>query len=706
VAKIEHIRKRDGRLEEFDENKVTAAIYKAAKAVGGDDIELAKSITHQIVAVLEVIFKDGRIPTVENIQDLVEKMLIEGGHAKTAKAYIIYREQHEQLRKTNELVRDGIDLMDDYIQKLDWRVNENSNMSYSLQGLNNHISSTISALYWLEKIYPKEVANAHKEGELHIHDLGMLSVYCCGWDLENLLLEGLGGVTGKIESRPPMHLRTALGQIVNYFYTLQGEAAGAQAFSSFDTYLAPYIRYDDLSYDEVKQALQEFIFNVNVPTRVGFQTPFTNVTMDLICPKTMKDDCVIIGGKRMKETYKEFQREMDMFNTAFAEIMMAGDSNGRIFTVPIPTYNITKDFDWDNPKLEKIWEMTAKYGIPYFSNFINSDMDPSDARSMCCRLRLDNRELKKKSTNLQLNLKINQEAMTDDEQHQSHKEIRGGGLFGANPMTGSIGVVTVNLPRLAYISKDRTQFFTRLAKAMDTAKESLEIKRKVLERFTEGGLYPYSKHYLRGIKQTFGKYWSNHFSTIGLVGMNEAALIMENKNIGDEEGRQFALETLKFMRERLDDYKHETNSNYNLEASPAEGTSYRLARKDKEKFPDINTAGSSETPYYTNSTQLPVGFTDDIFEALSLQDELQCQYTGGTVFHGFLGERVYSTEACKKLVKKIAENFHLPYYTITPTFSICPVHGYIPGEHEFCPYEHNEEELKRFGVDLFIEKGE
>lgn len=703
MSKILHIRKRDGRVEQFEEDKISSAIYKAAKAVGGDDPELSKKITNQVVAVLEVIYKDGRVPTVENVQDLVEKMLIEGGYAKTAKAYILYREKHSQLRNSKELLKDGVALMDDYIERSDWRVNENSNMSYSLQGLNNHISSTISSQYWLDKIYSKEVANAHKDGDIHIHDLGMLSVYCCGWDLELLLTKGLGGVTGKIESRPPKHFRTALGQIVNFFYTLQGESAGAQAFSNFDTYLAPFIRYDELSYDEVKQAMQEFIFNVNVPTRVGFQTPFTNVTMDLVCPKSFRDTQVLIGGERKNETYKEFQREMDLFNAAFAEVMMAGDSKGRIFTFPIPTYNITKDFDWSNSKNDKIWEMTAKYGIPYFSNFINSDMDPSDARSMCCRLRLDNRQLKKHSNNIQLNLLGKADKTEEKEEHKP--ELRSGGLFGANPMTGSIGVVTINLPRIAYKSGNAQEFYSQLAKQMDIARESLEVKRKVLERFTEDGLYPYAKHYLSGIKEANGKYWSHHFSTIGLIGMNEAVMMLIKENIGHEKGKKFALETLKFMRERLSEYADETESLYNLEASPAEGTSYRLAKKDRELFPGIITAGS-QVPYYTNSTQLPVGFTEDIYEALTLQDELQCQYTGGTVLHGFLGERVYSVDACKMLVRKIAETFHLPYFTITPTFSVCPVHGYIAGEHNYCPYEHSQEDLEKFGIETYIEKGE
>ncbi len=705
MSGIGSIRKRDGRIEHFDEDKITAAIFKAAKSVGGDDIVLAQKITSQIAAVLDVLYKDGRVPTVENVQDLVEKMLIEGNHAKTAKAYILYRQQHSELRQAEQLINHGVVLMDNYIDQADWRVNENSNMSYSLQGLNNHISSAISATYWLEKIYPQEVGRAHRDGTIHIHDLGILSVYCCGWDMELLLSKGLGGVVGKVESYPPKHFRSALGQIVNYFYTLQGEAAGAQAFSNFDTYLAPFIRYDQIRYKEVKQAMQEFIFNVNVPTRVGFQTPFTNITMDLSCPKNLRDEQVIIGGKRMKETYKEFQDEMDMFNTAFAEVMMAGDAKGRIFTFPIPTYNITKDFNWNDPAIEKVWEMTAKYGIPYFSNFINSDMDPSDARSMCCRLRLDNRELRTRSSNMQLNLKLNAKAVPPEEAKSKRAEIRGGGLFGANPMTGSVGVVTVNIPRITYKSENRNDFFNNLAKVMDIAKQSLEIKRKVLERFTDNGLYPYSKYYLESVKKNYGTYWSNHFSTIGLIGMNEACEMLVGKDIGTEEGRLFALETLNFMKDRMREYADETGNLYNLEASPAEGTSYRLAKLDKKQYPDIKTAGD-KNPYYTNSTQLPVGYTDDLFEALTLQDELQRQYTGGTVLHGFLGERIYSPESAKQLVKKIAENFHLPYYTLTPTFSICPIHGYISGEHQYCPYDHSKEELEKFGIETYIEQGE
>ena len=536
-------------------------------------------------------------------------------------------------------------------------------MSFSLQGLNNHISSEITSQYWLQEVYPREIRELHVSGDLHIHDLNALSVYCCGWDLHDLLLTGFGGVSTKVESKPPKHFRTALGQIVNFFYTLQGEAAGAQAFANFDTYLAPFVYYDNLSYKEVKQAMQEFIYNMNVPTRVGFQTPFTNITMDLVPSPSIAEQPAIIGGKPMDKTLGEFQEEMNMINKAFAEVMMEGDAKGRVFSFPIPTYNITKDFDWDNPIYDPIWEMTAKYGIPYFSNFINSDMDPDDARSMCCRLRLDNRELRK----------------------------RGGGLFGANPMTGSIGVVTINLPRIGYLANNKEEFFSRLEKLMEAAKNSLEIKRKVLEQFTDYGLYPYSKFYLRDVKKRFDNYWQNHFNTIGINGMNEALINFMGKDIGTEEGLKFAIEVLDFMRAKMLEFQEETDNLYNLEATPAEGTSYRFARLDKDKFPDIIVANEERVvnegadPYYTNSTHLPVGYTDDIFTALELQDELQSRYTGGTVLHGFIGERMPSKESTKLMVKRIAENFKLPYFTITPTFSICPVHGYLAGEYEYCP---------------------
>ncbi|AZT91116.1 ribonucleoside triphosphate reductase [Caldicellulosiruptor changbaiensis] len=652
---ITKVMKRDGTIVDFDRKKIENAIFKAAKAVGGSDYSIAEKLTDQVIELLEKKFGYS-IPHVEDIQDIVEKVLIENGHAKTAKAYILYRKQHQDMREFKNLFLDIENTVDQYIGKEDWRVNENSNMSYSLQGLNNHISTAVISKYWLNKIYPKEVAEAHINGDFHLHDLGVLGVYCCGWDLRDLLLNGFTGVEGKVASKPAKHFRSALGQVVNFFYTLQGEAAGAQAFSNFDTYLAPFIYYDKLTYSDVKQALQEFVFNTNVPTRVGFQSPFTNITLDLVPPSTLKDEPVIIGGQIMDRTYKEFQREMDMFNMAFAEVMMEGDAKGRIFSFPIPTYNITKDFDWDSPVVNKIMEMTAKYGLPYFSNFVNSDMKPEDARSMCCRLRLDNRELRK----------------------------RGGGLFGANPLTGSIGVVTINLPRVGYLSKSEDEYFERLARLMDIAKTSLEIKREVLEDLTKKGLYPYSRFYLRDIYARYGEYWKNHFNTIGIVGMHESLLNFMGVGIDTKEGREFAIKVLDFMRERIRKYQEETGILYNLEATPAEGTSYRLARKDKQMFPDIITSGKDE-PFYTNSTQLPVDYTDDIFTALDHQEELQIRYTGGTVLHGFVGEKIDDIEVCKEIVKRIAYNYRIPYYTITPTFSVCPDHGYVAGEHFSCP---------------------
>lgn len=546
-----------------------------------------------------------------------------------------------------EKKEDNIALIDNYLKQLDWKVRENSNMSYSIQGLNNYIASEVSKTYWLHKIYNEKIRNAHLSGDIHIHDLNIIAVYCVGWDLKDLLMEGFQGVKGKVESAPAKHFRTALGQVVNFMYTMQGEAAGAQAFSNFDTLLAPFIRYDKLSYEQVKQSMQEFVFNMNVPTRVGFQTPFTNITMDLNVPSYYADHPVIIGGELMEETYKEFQPEMDMLNKAFFEIMMEGDASGRVFSFPIPTYNITKDFDWDNENIKGLWEMTAKYGIPYFSNFINSDMSPEDARSMCCRLRIDNREL----------------------------EYRGGGLFGSNPLTGSVGVVTINLPKIADNSKTKEEFLEKLADLMETAKESLEIKRNLLEDLTDKNLYPYTKFYLRDIKARFGVYWKNHFSTIGLIGMNEACENLFGKNIGSKEGKQFALEVMDFMRAKIIEFQKETGNNYNLEATPGEGTSYRLAKLDK----------NHKYKYFTNSTQLPVNYSDDIFEVLEHQDDLQTKYTGGTVVHIFAGERITNMETMKNLVKKVCNNYKLPYFTFSPTFSTCPNHGYIAGEHFKCP---------------------
>jgi ribonucleoside-triphosphate reductase len=658
---MKSVRKRDGRLEPFDQERITKAIWKAAKAVGGKDRDQAKRLSDQVTAELKKRFEEDGVPTVEEIQDTVEKMLIEDGHARTAKAYILYRKQHQDLRELASLLSSA-DLVDQYLDIEDWRVRENSNMSYSLQGLNNYLSSTVIAKYWITRIYPPRIADAHFSGDLHIHNLGVLGPYCVGWDLRDLLLSGFGGVSGKIESKPAKHFRTALGQVVNFFYTLQGEAAGAQAFSNFDTYLVPFIRYDRLGEKEVEQALQEFFFNMNVPTRVGFQTPFTNVTLDLTIPEFIKNEPVAFGGKTSEATYGDMQAEMETFNMAYANIMNQGDSKNRVFTFPIPTYNITKDFDWDSPITQRIFEVTAKYGVPYFSNFINSDMKPDDVRSMCCRLRIDNRELRK----------------------------RGGGLFGANPLTGSIGVVTLNLPRIGYLAKDEDEFFERLGTLMEIAKDSLEIKRKGLESFTENGLYPYSKRYLRYVKEGFGKYWKNHFSTIGLIGMNEAVLNLLGCDIASLSGKDFALKALNFMREKLSDFQEETENIYNLEATPAEGTSYRLARIDKTRYPDIIVANEKNVaagakPFYTNSSQLPVDHDGDLFEALEHQESFQTLYTGGTVFHIYLGERLYSWESAAEVIRKVAWNSRLPYFTLTPTFSICPTHGYVNGEHSECP---------------------
>lgn len=664
---FEEIKKRDGRVVEFDSTKITAAIIEAGKATGEFAEREAKKLTLRVLTLAHEL-RLGPLPEVEEIQDIVERVLLDSSFYKTAKSYIIYREQHAQIR--NLVTKANVDLVEHYIQQLDWKIKENSNMCYSLQGLNNYISSDITSEYWLNRIYPPEIRFAHKNGDLHIHDLSLLSIYCVGWDLRDLLIQGFKGVEGKVESAPPKHLRSALGQIVNFFYTLQGEAAGAQAISNFDTLLAPFVRYDNLDYIEVKQALQEFVFNINIPTRVGFQTPFTNITMDLYVPSILKDQPVILGGIEQEETYSGFQPEIDIINKAFAEVMMEGDAKGRVFTFPIPTYNITSDFNWDNPNLEMIWKMTGKYGIPYFSNFINSDMSPDDARSMCCRLRLDNRELLK----------------------------RGGGLFGANPLTGSIGVVTINLPRIGYIAKEEHEFFDDLKEKVQLAVDSLSIKRKILERFTDRDLYPYSKFYLREIKQGSGMYWKNHFSTIGIIGMNEACLNFIGEDIASDAGQKFSLKVMDFMRDTISEIQEKTGDIFNLEATPAEGTSYRLSMLDKKQFPEIICANEEEhkkgaDPYYTNSTQLPVNYSDDIYETLMLQDQLQAKYTGGTVLHVFLGELVNDIEAVKGLIRKVATNFRLPYFTLTPTFSICPSHGYLIGKQERCSICDQETEI-------------
>ena len=662
---MQQVVKRDGKIVDFNSEKITNAIQKAASTTNEFNAQTARQLTRQVIDITRKMVekKQGnfRAPSIEEIQDIVEYVLLSSDYKKTAKNYVLYREQHSKLR---EFVQSAnVDMVDEYLKKLDWQVNENSNMSYSIQGLNNYIASNVSKSYWLNKIYTNDVKQAHINGDIHIHDLNIVASYCVGWDLKDLLMQGFTGVQGKVQSKPAKHFRTALGQMVNFLYTMQGEAAGAQAFSNFDTLLAPFVRYDKLNYEQVKQAMQEFIFNLNVPTRVGFQTPFTNITMDLTVPSYYKNEGIIVGGDIKDETYGEFQEEMNMINKAFFEVMMEGDATGQVFTFPIPTYNITKDFDWDNPDLNGLWEMTAKYGIPYFSNFINSDMKPEDARSMCCRLRIDNREL----------------------------EYRGGGLFGSNPLTGSIGVVTVNLPKIGFIANNEEEFFKLLKQRMDIAKTSLEEKRKIIEQLTDKDLYPYTKYYLRDIKKRFGVYWKNHFSTIGLIGMNEACLNLLGVGIADEKGRAFAIKVMDYMREVIKGYQIETGNNYNLEASPAEGTSYRLAKNDKKNLISIKVANDKEyyekgaKPFYTNSTHLPVNYSDDIFEVLDHQDELQTKYNGGTVLHIYAGERIYDIETMKNLVKKICNNYRLPYFTFSPTFSTCPTHGYIAGEHFKCP---------------------
>ena len=652
---INTIRKRSGEVVAFQPEKITRAIYKAAVAVGGSDWGRAEELTEQVVVLANAQFPDGTAE-VEKVQDLVEKVLIENGHAKTSTAYILYREKRRSAREANALIGATIDMFSKYMGDGDWRVKENANAQKSIAGMNNYIRETFTKQYWLHEIYPDKIRDAHLSGDLHLHDLGFFGPYCAGWDLKQLLLGGFGGVPGKVESSPAKHLRSFLGQIVNSTFTTQGETAGAQAWSSFDTYCAPFIRYDHLDFATVKQALQEFIFNLNVPTRVGFQCPFSNLTFDIKPPRTLRDQAVIIGGQPMDATYGEFQAEMDMLNLAFCEVMMEGDKKGRVFTFPIPTINVTKDFEWDSPVVNKFMEITCKYGIPYFSNYINSDLSPEDALSMCCRLRLNTGELRK----------------------------RGGGLFGSNPLTGSIGVVTVNLPRIGYLSRTEEEFKSRLLDLMEIAKESLEIKRKTIEEQTRRGMYPYSAHYLENVKERTGSYWFNHFNTIGLIGMNEACLNFMGKDITTPEGQKFSLDILDFMRDTITRFQEETGHVYNLEATPAEGTSYSLAQLDRKKYPDIITAGQ-DAPYYTNSTQLPVGFTDDIFETLDLQDELQCKYTGGTVLHLYLGEQISDVEVAKSLIRKAFTNYQLPYISLTPTFSVCPEHGYLNGEVYSCP---------------------
>ena len=651
---IKQVVKRSGEIEVYDRTKIANAVKKAFDATE-TDTNREDEITGKVEAlILEMMGKrhQNSIPAIEEIQDLVETALIEAKETKVAKAYILYRARREATRDVKKLMLDIDSTMDGYLKQSDWRVNENANVNYSLGGLILHNSGSITANYWLKNIYPEEIAEAHRNADYHIHDLSMFSGYCAGWSLRQLILEGLGGVPDKITSKPAKHLSTLMQQAVNFLGCLQNEWAGAQAFSSFDTYIAPFVKADRLTDKEVKQCLQSFIFGVNTPSRWGCQAPFTNITLDWTCPADLKDKNALVNGKEAQFTYGECQEEMNRVNRIFIELMLEGDAEGRGFQYPIPTYNLTADFDWESDNARLLFEMTARYGTPYFQNFINSDLNPSDVRSMCCRLQLDKRELRK----------------------------RGGGLFGSDELTGSIGVVTINLPRIGFLAKDKDDFYRRLERLMVLAKESLKIKRKMVNRLLEGGLFPYTQRYLKSL--------NNHFNTIGLVGMNECLnnYLGSDVTIASEEGRIFAIEVLQFMRSKLADFQEETGELFNLEATPAESTSYRLAKHDRKKYPKIICAGSREgEPYYTNSTQLPVMETDDLFDALDLQEELQAAYTGGTVFHGFLGEAIDDWRVCRDLVRAMASQYRIPYFTISPTFSVCPVHGYLTGEHFYCP---------------------
>jgi len=648
------VRKRDGRVVPFDLDRIKLAAAKALKAAGTGNDRIAETIAKDVMEELMTkgyTAESAEVPDIEIIQDLVEQSFIRRGLSKAAKLYILYRAQREKVRTGKQLMMDVQDLVSSYIDHEDWRVNENSNAGYSYASLLNHVSGAVIANYTLANVYPKEIAEAHTNGDFHLHDLSCGIVgYCAGWSLRQLLMEGFRGRGGRASASPARHFDTALGQIVNFLSTLQTEWAGAQAFNSFDTFLAPFVRHDNLSYKDIKQNVQQFVFGLNIASRWG-QTPFTNLTLDWVVPEDLREQEVIIGGELVPDTcYGDYQHEMDLINRAFLEVMSEGDRDGRIFTFPIPTYNVTPDFNWDSENAKLLFTVTGKYGLPYFQNFINSDLHPGDVRSMCCRLQMDVRELRKKT----------------------------GGLFGAGEQTGSIGVVTINMPRLGYLSKDEKEFFARLDNLMRLGMESLEIKRKVVQRYLDADLLPYTKTYLGTLK--------NHFSTIGLVGMNEACLNFLGCSICDEEGRKFAVKVLTHMKEKIQDFQAATDHIYNLEATPAEGTSFRLARIDRKLYPDIICAGDTD-PYYTNSTQLPVGYTSDLFEALDLQAPLQSLYTGGTVFHSFIGEKIDSPELVATLVKRIATNYRLPYFTLTPSFSICPVHGYIPGAHENCPLE-------------------
>lgn len=647
-----HIIKRDGSIRDFDADKIVIAIAKAGKATGEITAEGAKRLTETEVMPRIRALKT-ETPDIEKVQDAVEQSIFAGGFFKTLRAYIVYREQHAKQRDAKHSWIDVESSINEYLNQLDWRVNANANQGYSLGGLILNVSGKVVANYWLNSIYAPEIGLAHRNGDLHIHDLDMLSGYCAGWSLRTLLQEGLNGVPGKVEAGAPKHFSSAAGQIVNFLGTMQNEWAGAQAFSSFDTYMAPYIRKDNLPYEEVLQSIQELIYNLNVPSRWGTQTPFTNLTFDWVCPEDLRNQHPVIAGEEQPFTYGELKPEMDMINRAYIEVMMKGDSKGRVFTFPIPTYNITKDFDWDSPNTLLLFRMTAKYGLPYFQNFINSDLKPNMIRSMCCRLQLDLRELLK----------------------------RGNGLFGSAEQTGSIGVVTINCARLGYLFKsDGEGLYKRLDHLLEMARDSLEVKRKVIQRYMDQGLFPYTKRYLGTLR--------NHFSTIGVNGMNEMIRNFTNDehDITDDWGHAFALKILVHVRSRMVEFQTETGHMYNLEATPAEGTTYRFAKEDKKRFPDILQAGTPEHPYYTNSSQLPVGYTDDPFLALEMQDDLQKKYTGGTVLHLYMNEAVSSAEACRELVRRVLTTFRLPYITVTPTFSICPKHGYISGRHDFCPY--------------------
>jgi anaerobic ribonucleoside-triphosphate reductase len=646
-----HVLKRDGSVADFKLAKISSALARAGNATGELDAQEAERLSRTVV--LAAVRALGQVtPHIEQLQDIVEGALYDGSYRRTLRAYIVYREQHRKLRASKQSLVDVESSMNEYLQRQDWRVNANANQGYSLGGLILNVAGKVTANYWLDHVYPPEIGQAHRDADIHIHDLDMLSGYCAGWSLRTLLHEGLNGVPGKVEAGPPKHLSSAVGQIVNFLGTLQNEWAGAQAFSSFDTYLAPFVRKDALTYDQVRQCIQELVYNLNVPSRWGTQTPFTNLTFDWVCPEDLREQVPVIGGVEMPFCYGELQAEMDLINRAYIDVMMTGDAKGRVFTFPIPTYNVTKDFDWHGPNAQALFEMTARYGLPYFQNFVNSDLQPNMVRSMCCRLQLDVRELLK----------------------------RGNGLFGSAEQTGSLGVVTVNCARLGHLfAGDEAALLQRLDQLLELGKQSLEIKRKVIQRHMDAGLFPYTKRYLGTLR--------NHFSTLGVNGINEMVrnFTADEHDITSDAGHELAMRLLDRIRGRMREFQEETGHMYNLEATPAEGTTYRFAKEDRTRYPKILQAGTAEQPYYTNSSQLPVGFTDDPFEALERQDELQRKYTGGTVLHLYMSEPLSSAEACRRLVQRALSNFRLPYVTVTPTFSICPKHGYLAGKHEFCP---------------------